>query len=181
MLLLLQELRIKTLAKRAARFEWPKLRELLTSPLLRLYYVSYLSQAHNLENLRFIEDVQQFREKAAGLQDHSSKIRALANPIVEKYIVTDAPSQACCFCFSVLFVFAPSPSVLMCFSDQHCGLAAPADDRTVSTQCVSSSLCRMRRERAENDGSRRADSFQAVCNRPRAGKDAACVCFIDQS
>ncbi len=85
---------MKSLAKQpGGRFEWPKLRELLNSPLLRQYYVNYLSQAHNLENLHFLDDVQQFREKAISLEDHSSKICALALPIMDKYIVNDAPSQ----------------------------------------------------------------------------------------
>jgi hypothetical protein len=104
-----KDLRVKCLAKRGpgSRFEWPKLRELMTSPLLRLYYISYLSLAHNLENLHFVDEVQQFREKAASLDDHSGKICALARPIIDKYVMSDAPSQvwilSSCFFVFVLF------------------------------------------------------------------------------
>jgi hypothetical protein len=91
-------MRLQSIAKKGvgAMFEWPKLRVLMTSPLLRMYYVSYLSQAHNLENLLFLEDVQKYREKAAVLQVNSPKIRALAQPIIDQYVVTDAASQVIC-------------------------------------------------------------------------------------
>ena len=87
--------RSQVLAKRGpgGRFDWPKLRSMIASPVQRLYYFGYLQQAHNLENLLFVEDVKQFRERAVALEPNSSKLLALARPIVDKYVVTNAPSQ----------------------------------------------------------------------------------------
>ncbi len=87
--------RFQALTKKGpgGRFDWPKLRSIMASPVLRMYYINYLQQAHNLENLLFLEEVKVFREKAAALAANSSKLLALATPIVEKYVVSNAPNQ----------------------------------------------------------------------------------------
>ena len=87
--------RFQSLTKKGngGKFEWPKLRIILTSPLLKLYYKTYLSQAHNLENLLFVESVETYRQKCADLPNHSSKGLAVAKPIVELYVVEGARHQ----------------------------------------------------------------------------------------
>lgn len=91
----IEYLRLQSLTKRGegGRHEWPKLVSLLASPVQRLYYLTYLQQAHNAENLHFYEAVNEFRAMASAASADMKLVKARAVHLVDEYVKDGAPSQ----------------------------------------------------------------------------------------